>query len=255
MSPNSQPLVIHAPAGPTAMWFGVGSLRAGHWFEEHEHPQHQIVWATQGVMTVEIGAGKWVLPPTRALWIPGGLRHRTGTYDGAVMSGIFLEPARCPVDFAAPTMLRVPRLLHELFAHLMSDTTTAAQRERAEAVIFDLLRPVEVIPIGARMPEDPRARHVAEALVADPADARTLHQFAAAAAASPRTLARTFVADTGITFGQWRTQVRLAASLPHLAAGMPLARIAARVGYATPSAYVAAFRREVGVSPGRYFAR
>ncbi|MGW4848679.1 helix-turn-helix domain-containing protein [Nocardia brasiliensis] len=48
-------------------------------------------------------------------------------------------------------------------------------------------------------------------------------------------------------------QVRLAASLPLLAAGLPIARIAGRVGYTTPSAYVAAFRRAVGVSPGRYF--
>ncbi|WP_245562637.1 helix-turn-helix domain-containing protein [Nocardia araoensis] len=56
------------------------------------------------------------------------------------------------------------------------------------------------------------------------------------------------------TFGQWRTRIRLAASLSLLAAGMPIARIAGRVGHATPSAYVAAFRRDVGVPPGRYFA-
>ncbi|MGW4352308.1 helix-turn-helix domain-containing protein [Nocardia sp. NPDC004582] len=47
----------------------------------------------------------------------------------------------------------------------------------------------------------------------------------------------------------------MAASLPLLGSGLPVARIAARVGYSTPSAYVAAFHREVGVSPARYFAR
>ncbi|WP_245722141.1 AraC family transcriptional regulator [Nocardia crassostreae] len=248
-------MVFPAPTGPTAMVFGAGALPAGLWFDEHEHPQHQIAWAAQGVITVEVGDGRWVLPPTRALWIPGGVRHRTGTYEGAVMRGIYLDPARTPVAFARPTMLRVSRLLHDLFDHLTADTTTPAQRERAEAVIFDLLTPVDVVPLGAPLPEDPRARQVAAILLSDPADPRTLTELATAAATSPRTLSRAFLADTGITFAHWRTHIRLAASLPLLAANLPLSRIAERVGYATPSAYVAAFHREVGISPGRYFTR
>ncbi|AYF79435.1 AraC family transcriptional regulator [Nocardia yunnanensis] len=237
------------------MVFGAGSLPAGHWFDAHEHPQHQIAWAARGVLTVEIGHGHWVLPPTRALWIPAGTRHRTGTLDGALMHGIYLAPARSPVTYAGPTMLRVERLLHELFLHLTAAATAPAPRERAEAVLLDLLDPVDVVPLGAPTPRDPRTRQVAEWLRADPADRRTLAELAAAVAASPRTLARGFRAETGITFGQWRTQLRLAASLPLLAAGLPVARIAGRVGYATPSAYVAAFHREVGVSPARYFTR
>ncbi|MGW4533230.1 helix-turn-helix domain-containing protein [Nocardia sp. NPDC004340] len=255
MSPNGQTRVLAPPSGPTAMVFGLGTLPAGYWFDEHEHEQHQIAWAAQGVLTVETPGGHWVLPPTRALWIPGGTVHRTGTLDGAIMHGIFLTPERSPVHYPDPVMLRVDRLLHELFLHLTATTTTDAQRERTEAVVFDLLDPVEVIPIGARTPEEPRTRRVAELLRADPADQRTLAELAEAVATSARTLARGFLAETGITFGQWRTQLRLAASLPLLASGLPVARIAARVGYSTPSAYVAAFHREVGVSPARYFTR
>lgn len=277
------------------MAFGAGVMSAGYWFDTHEHPQHQIAWAARGVIAVEIGDGYWVLPPTRALWIPGGTRHRTGTTQGATMRGIFVAPDRCPVSLTTPTMLRVSPLLRELFDHLtgpdtalagdpdrlehlggtpisarpLTDARTegtaaaptsnpdediaAARRERAEAVIFDLLEPVDVIPVGARRPADARAGQVADALTRNPADPRTLAEFAADAATSPRTLARLFLVETGISFGQWRTQIRLAASLPLLAEGLPIARIAGRVGYATPSAYVAAFRRTVGVSPGRYF--
>ncbi|MGV9677392.1 AraC family transcriptional regulator [Nocardia sp. NPDC003482] len=266
MSPNGQSPLVAATTGPTAMVLAEGVVPAGHWFERHRHPQHQIAWAAQGVLSVEVEGGLWVLPPTRALWIPGGTPHRTGTSGGAAMRGIFVEPDRCRVAFGGPALLRVSGLLHELFDYLtagdmyrvrepVASDLDAARRARAEAVVFDLLEPVEVIPVGAPMPTDPRARRVAEALLRDPADDRTLARFAPEAAASPRTLARVFLAETGITFGQWRTQARLAASLPLLAAGLPVARIAERVGYATPSAYVAAFRRAVGVSPGRYFAR
>ncbi|WP_433526362.1 AraC family transcriptional regulator [Nocardia pseudovaccinii] len=335
---NDGSAVFPAAIGDTAMVFGAGVMSAGYWFDTHEHPQHQIAWAARGVIAVEIGDGYWVLPPTRALWIPGGTRHRTGTAQGAIMRGIFVAPDRCPVSLTTPTMLRVSPLLRELFDHLTepdtalargddaerrehvdeptpsehprTDTRTdgvvtaatgnradnvaaargeraeavrfeqadenpvsarpladarpegtaaaatrnpATRRERAEAVIFDLLEPVDVIPVGARRPVDARAGRVADAMTRDPADPRTLAEFAADAATSPRTLARLFLVETGISFGQWRTQIRLAASLPLLAEGLPIARIAGRVGYATPSAYVAAFRRTVGVSPGRYF--
>ncbi|WP_433710087.1 AraC family transcriptional regulator [Nocardia sp. CA-084685] len=252
--PDDGSMVFRAAVGDTAMVFGAGVMSAGYWFDTHEHPQHQIAWAARGVIAVEIGDGYWVLPPTRALWIPGGTRHRTGTTQGATMRGIYVAPDRCPVSLTTPTMLRVSPLLRELFDHLTGLDTALARRERAEAVVFDLLEPVDVIPVGARRPIDARAVRVADVLTRNPADSRTLNELATDAATSPRTLARLFLAETGITFGQWRTQIRLAASLPLLAEGLPIARVAGRVGYATPSAYVAAFRRTVGISPGRYFA-
>ncbi|MFD0625227.1 helix-turn-helix domain-containing protein [Streptomyces sanglieri] len=70
---------------------------------------------------------------------------------------------------------------------------------------------------------------------------------------SGRTLARLFLADTGMSFGRWRTLVRLQAALPALAAGEPLHRVSRGVGYGTVSAFVAAFRRETGTTPGAYF--
>lgn len=145
-------------------------------------------------------------------------------------------------------------LLRELLEHLADDMLPSAARLRAEAVVFDLLDPVQVIPIGVRMPSDGRARAIATALVANPADQRTLPELAAQAGASARTIARLFHRETAMTFGRWRTQVRLRAGLPLLAQGVALSGIAARVGYSTPSAFVAAFHREGGVSPRRYFS-
>lgn len=254
MSQNGHDLLLAADTGPTAMVLGAGILPAGYWFDEHRHPQHQIAWAGRGVIGIDIGANHWVLPPTRALWIPGGVAHRTGTTAGADMRGIFVEPDRCPALFPGPTLLSVSPLLRELFDHMTSRQLTDDGRTRAEAMVFDLLEPVEVIPVGAPLPSDPRARMVAEVLLDNPADDRTLAELGRHAATSSRTLARAFRTETGLTFAQWRTQIRLAASLTPLADGVPVTRIAARVGYRSASAYVAAFRRAVGTSPGQYFA-
>ena len=72
----------------------------------------------------------------------------------------------------------------------------------------------------------PRARDVSDALLADPADPRTLHEWGRAVGASSRTLARAFLTDTGLSFGRWRTLVRLQASLPHLAEQLPVSAVA-----------------------------
>jgi AraC-like DNA-binding protein len=223
-------------------------------FEWHEHGDHQLAWSPEGVLVVltEGGAG-YVLPPSRALWIPAGTVHETRAAGAAVLRSVYLEPRRCPIGWAAPTPVAVSPLLGELVHHLDDRRLGSEQRSRAEAVLFDLLLPLRVATIDVRPPSDPRARDVADALLADPADPRTLHEWGHAVGASSRTLARAFLNDTGLSFGRWRTLVRLQASLAHLAGQIPVSAVAPLVGYRTPSAYVAAFRAHTGVTPGRYF--
>ena len=104
-----------------------------------------------------------------------------------------------------------------------------------------------------RLPRDERARAVGQGLADSPADKRTLDEWGHEVGASGRTLARAFLADTGVPFGRWRTLLRLQAALPALAAAEPVGNIARRVGYETTSAFVAAFRRETGLTPSAYF--
>jgi AraC-like DNA-binding protein len=143
--------------------------------------------------------------------------------------------------------------LGELIHHLDDRSLAADERSHAEAVLFDLLLPLRIATIDVRPPADPRARDVADALLAAPDDPRTLAEWGHAVGASSRTLARAFLADTGLSFGRWRTLVRLQASLPYLAEQLPVSTVARLVGYRTTSAYVAAFRAQTGVTPGRYF--
>ena len=204
------------------MAFGAVALPPGTWFDWHRHGNHQLAWASHGVLNVDVGDGHWVLPPTRALWVPAGVRHRTGSPAGARVRGIYVDPARCPLTWRQPTLVRVSPLLRELFDHLTDGDLDDGQRARAEAVVFDVAEAVDVIPLGAPRPTDDRASRIADSLMADPADTRTLAEHGATVGASARTLARVFTAETGLGFGQWRTQVRLAASLPLLADGTSL---------------------------------
>ncbi|HET6629440.1 MAG TPA: helix-turn-helix domain-containing protein, partial [Woeseiaceae bacterium] len=66
-------------------------------------------------------------------------------------------------------------------------------------------------------------------------------------------LARLFVSETGLTFAEWRRQVRLLEAIDRLGKGQAVTRVALDLGYESPSAFIAMFRRSLGAPPGKYF--
>jgi AraC-like DNA-binding protein len=243
---------LNGHASPAAI-VATFPMPAGVQFDWHAHEDHQLAWSPKGVLIVLTHGRSYILPPTRALWIPAHTRHETRASGAALLRSVYVRPRRCPIKLDAPTPVAVTPLLAELICHLGHDELAAQERSRAEAVLFDLLSPIHIATIDVRWPEDPRAREVADGLRSEPASSRTLSAWGRHVGASSRTLARAFLADTGLPFGRWRTLVRLQAALPQLAEGTPVSLVASRVGYYTTSAFVAAFRAHTGVTPGRYF--
>lgn len=228
-------------------------LGRGTRYRTHTHPTHQLVWARSGVVTVGVGDTTWVLPPSRALFVPAEVPHTTAGASVADLHSLYLRPERCPPLWTEPTVLAASPMFAALVGHLSRDLPDDV-RGRAEAVLFDVLQPAPVASAELTWPTDDRARRVADALAADPADDRDTAAWARVAGTSERTLSRLFVAQTGVGFGRWRTRLRVRRALELLGAGTPVAVAGRRVGYGTASAFIAAFRREVGVTPSRCFS-
>ena len=151
----------------------------------------------------------------------------------------------------------VSALLRELILRMVSSEQPydeAGPVARAAAVLIDELRVAPEAPLHLPAMTDERVQRIATALTADPGDSRRLEEWASEVGASARTLARLFKEETDMTFGGWRQQVRLIAALERLAAGQPVTNVAFDCGYESPSAFIAMFRRALGVTPGRYFA-
>ncbi|WP_030674163.1 AraC family transcriptional regulator [Streptomyces sp. NRRL B-1347] len=241
----------------TAVFVGSFAMPKGVRFETHTHPFHQLAWSQRGLLRIRTRVGSWLLPPTLALWIPAGVPHATEAAGDALMRAPYVDPAQCPEPVAAwagPTVVAATPLLRALIDHLSHGGLAADARARAEAVLLDALSPVPATSLSVTGPRDPRARRVARALAAAPHDTRPLAAWATEAGVSARTLARLFVAETGLPFGQWREQLRMQASMPLLAEGLTVEAVAHRVGYASASSFVAAFHRVVGVTPRQYFS-
>ena len=221
----------------------------------HSHPRAQLIHGISGVLTVITEAGRWLLPPERAVWVPGGVEHRLDLAGEVRMRSLFVaaEAAQAlPLDCCVVT---VPALLRELILEAVSVSKLYdinGPDGRLMAVILDRLHQLEATPLYLPIPADPRLRRITDRLAVNPEIRAGLDAWAKEAGASARTLARLFVKETGLTFGAWRQQARLLKALEWLAEGRPVTAIAFDLGYESPSAFIAMFRRAFGVPPGQY---
>lgn len=225
--------------------------------ERHDHDRHQLLYPTNGVISVTTDAGRWVIPPLRAVWLPAGCAHAHTAHGPVDVCSILLPAHTNPLNSDRPTLLAVSALFREVILALTATPPLPAdERGRLETVVFDQLQPAPAS--GSYLlpePGDDRLRAVAEMLRADPGDPRTLAQFGQVVGSSERTLSRLFRANAGMSFPQWRAELRLQAALIDLAAGSPVGVVAHRCGYSTPSAFIASFQTAFGTTPGVYRQR
>lgn len=222
----------------------------------HRHRRGQLVHASSGVMTVTTTAGTWVVPPERAVWVPGGIEHRIRMSGRVEMRTLYLSgkavsglPESCCVVPVSP-------LLRQLLLRAVAmpqPFPLGGAEERLVDVLVDEIQATPIAPLHLPRPADPRSRRVADALIESPEDDRGLVDWARVAGASPRNLERLFHRETGMSFGAWRRQLRLLRALERLAAGEPVTTVALGLGYGSTSAFISMFRRNLGRTPGAYF--
>ena len=222
----------------------------------HDHRWHQVLYTATGAVRVSTADTTWFVPPSRAIWIPKGIRHAVAILDHAHMRSLYVLPAASALPVDACRVLEVTHLLRDLIADLGTSTTEAdARRERlVSELILDELRIAETLRVGVSLPADKRLNALCNAMIARPASTRTLDDWAPHVGASARTLTRLFADELDTTFAQWRQQMRLAHAAPLVARGWPLSRVATELGYSSQSAFSAMFKRTFGRTPSQFFS-
>ncbi len=229
---------------------------AGHVIPLHFHDRDQLVYASQGVMSVATRAGLWVVPTLRAVWIPAGVPH-TITMSGRVaMRTLYLKPRLARVLPRDCCVVNVSPLLRELILYACSfhalKKGVPRQRHLID-LITDQLEAIQMVPLQLPHLSDPRVRKIAEILLADPANTQKLSQLCRGSGASKRTVERLFQDEIGMTFGRWRQQLRLMHGVRLLAEGAKVTHAALEAGYSTPSAFICMFKKILGFTPALYF--
>ncbi len=257
---------IPCPVRETAPWREVPIQRpvtcrarhyqAGTHISPHKHRRHQLVYAQSGLMVVRSEVGRWVVPSTRAIWVPAGIAHAVDCIAEVHMRSLYVEPEFAPHLPAEAFAIQVAPLLRELLlaASLIEGAHEDDSRDgRVVRLLLDELRRMDALPLHLPEPSDPRLLKICLHIQKHPADDATLQDWAQALQVDVKTIQRHFTSELGMTFGQWRQQARLLAAMERLALGDKVIDVALAMGYDSPSAFTSMFKRQLGQTPAAFF--
>ena len=233
------------------------TLRTGTRLGGHRHPWGQLVFACSGVMRVVTPTEAWLAPATKAIWLPPDFEHRIEIQGEVAMRTLYIAPDRAAPLSTRPVTLEVAPLLKELILHIVRTGMLRPERpehDRLAGVLVDVLVQARREDLSLPLPNDPRAHAVAMRLQGAPSEAGGLSLLATESGASLRTLQRLFPRETGLTLEAWRQRARLIHAVALLVSGGSVSSTALDSGYQSVGAFIAAFSRQFGVTPGRYRA-
>ncbi len=225
----------------------------------HSHPRAQLAYAIKGMFTLHTKEGAWLVPPNRAVWVPGGVEHEMHARGQAVSNrSLYIQPDASPDLPTECCVIEVSPLMRQLIAEaiyipLLYDE--AGRDGRVMRLILDEICAAPKVPLHVPMPHDTRLLRICRALLADPGKEGDLEDWARFGSLGRRTLTRLFRDETGITFTLWRQQVRLMEAMRRLSMGHAVTTVAMDLGYESPSAFTAMFRRVMGKTPKHYLGR
>ncbi|MGI9387707.1 MAG: AraC family transcriptional regulator [Methyloligellaceae bacterium] len=227
---------------------------AGDFVPDHSHRRDQLLYAISGAMRVRMAGDVWIVPPDRAVYVPANIVHSVDSCGQVEMRTLYISPDASPDLPRQPVGLEVSALLRALVLALLEEPIEydgAGRGGLLAKLILHEISSARRLALAIPMPRDARLQRLCTALLADPCRDETLDAWAEIVGASPRTLTRLFDREVGMTFRAWRQRVRFHSALEALARGEPVQNVAHANGYASPSAFTAAFRKALGVAPSR----
>lgn len=221
----------------------------------HSHRRAQLLYAIEGVMIIATETGRWVVPPTRGVWLEAGLEHTVQMSGAVKMRTVFVEPGLATMPEAS-CVIDISPLVRELILAAIDiplDYRADSRDARLMHLLLDELTALPVLPLYLPWPKDTRLAQICERIMHQPDNGATVTDWANEAGMSSKTFQRQFARETGITFGRWRQQARLLRALDALAHGHKIVSVALDHGYASQSAFAAMFKRHFGVSPSAFY--
>jgi AraC-like DNA-binding protein len=217
------------------------------------------VYAARGVLSVHTERGTSIVPANRVAWIPAGFTHYHRAHGNTDMRIVFLPASLARLVPDHPAVFTASDLAREILLTLTGPrnydparNVDRAAHARLRRVLVDELHEAPEQPLQLPEPHDDRLQAIARMLYENPADNAALAELGRTIGASARTLSRLFHNELGMTFYEWRTQLRIYHALILLAAGHDTTHVAHACGWANPSHFIAAFTTLIGTTPGRH---
>ena len=222
----------------------------------HRHTRAHLLYPVSGVVAMTTARGTSITPASRAAWTPAGYYHEHCVYGRTDIRILYIPVSHASRLPNEPVVMAISPLVREIILALTGrqDDTSDTWRRLREVAIDEIAAAPRDELLQLPEPRDRRLRSLTQLLHGDPACSATLAELGRIVGASERNLSRLFQLELGMSFRQWRTQLRVHHSLVLLTAGRNIAETSAACGWANSSSFIEAFSEIIGRTPGRYQA-
>ncbi|MFJ8828304.1 AraC family transcriptional regulator [Streptomyces sp. NPDC102467] len=246
MSENSQTETATEPRGTTHVHL------AGEVIGRHQHDYHQLLYVSAGVLAVQTDEASWVASSARAVWIPAGTWHQHRVHGHSSVHTLAFAADDGLLNSRTPVVVAVDALVSELIIACSEPSLPQQETRNLRAVLRDRLRRALVQPLTVPTPNSSLLRKACALVTGDLRQPRTAAWLARNIGVSERTLARLFRTEFGMTYPQWRTNVRVFHAMVLLAEGASVSETGRQCGWSTTSAFIDTFGSTMGQTPGSY---
>ena len=240
---------------PAPVYFRYAEFDADSHSTPHLHRWGSLGYVASGVMRFEVAGRRFMSPPQYAVWVPPNTEHSSYNSHAIVYRSVYLDTVHCQHLPREPVTLAISDILKSILSDFARRDIHIPQSEadiRLAQVLVDQLRQAPVHQCYLPYASHPGLQLVLEAMQGQPGDNRPLGQWAEQVHVSERTLARLFVRELGMSFGEWRQRLRFLAAIEALESSRSVQDVGFDLGYSTSSAFIAMFQRQAGCTPEQY---
>jgi len=230
-------------------------MPAKHFFPAHKHNWHQLLYATSGVLTVDVIGEKLFIPPENAVWLPCGCQHSVSTEYGAELKSLYIDEKYQLLPNDKSVVLEISPMLKALIVEISTfeiEYSLSGYESDVIALVLKTLPRLKHIIDHLPWPSSVELLNICNQLYNQPGVKRTIQMLAESLAMSKRTFERKFHKETGMTLQAWSLRLRFLKAIELLTAGHSITNIALDLGYSSASPFIYMFRNISGMTPGDY---
>lgn len=232
-------------------------MPAQHFFPAHTHNWHQLLYATSGVLTVDVVNERLFISPEKAVWLPKGCKHSVSTAFGAELKSLYINANYQQLDTTKSSVLEITTLVKSLVieaSHFETNYSKTGYEQQVIALILSSLPRLKQDKTHLPWPTSSALYHLCTQLYNHPEARHSTAVLAKEINVSKRTLERRFLKETGMSLQAWSLRLRFLKAIELLNTNQNITRIALELGYSSPSPFIYMFRAQSGFSPRQYLA-
>lgn len=222
---------------------------------DHKHIKGQLLYAVEGLLHVYLADQYFIVPPSRAVWIPSLVNHAINSSVKVKYRSLYFDCALFPNLPKVTAVIHVSFLLQSLILRACEFSTPYHEDSsefRIARVITDEISRAVISPFSVPIPKERRLQKIFAYLKTHLANRDNIEMIAHQFGLSGRTLTRLCKKEFGVNFDEWRSQIKLIIAIGLLSEGQSTSDVSQALGYSNDSAFISMFKRLSGRTPSMF---